>query len=212
MTSPTTSRSMWPSASRFRFATSSTTSGRAKTGSARPGRTRRLAYAFHVATDRYQLIDAVYLGSAKVSRDRSGAMVQPGLDGPAGRAGHVPRLPGGPRCRHQAGARSDERGGRRAGQPDVLLDHARCLGADLSGDHRDGARDVRAGARRRAVDGHPALHRDPAATARRHAPGARRRPGRTRRRTSTRPASGTSRTWRARVQTSRSTTTHPPKR
>ena len=32
-----------------------------------PWKDRRLAYAFHVATDRYQLIDAVYLGSAKVS-------------------------------------------------------------------------------------------------------------------------------------------------
>ena len=36
-------------------------------GLGNPWADRRLAYAFHVATDRYQLIDAVYLGSAKTS-------------------------------------------------------------------------------------------------------------------------------------------------
>ena len=36
-------------------------------GLGNPWADRRLAYAFHVATDRYQLIDAVYLSSAKVS-------------------------------------------------------------------------------------------------------------------------------------------------
>ena len=36
-------------------------------GLGNPWADRRLAYAFHVATDRYLLIDAVYLGSAKIS-------------------------------------------------------------------------------------------------------------------------------------------------
>ena len=36
-------------------------------GEGNPWADRRLAYAFHVATDRYILIDAVYLGSAKIS-------------------------------------------------------------------------------------------------------------------------------------------------
>ena len=36
-------------------------------GLGNPWSDRRLAYAFHVATDRYLLIDAVYLGSAKIS-------------------------------------------------------------------------------------------------------------------------------------------------
>ncbi len=139
-------------------------------GEGNPWTDRRLAYAFHVATDRYLLIDAVYLGSAKISAIAQAPWFNQAWTVPPEELATWPGYrPDRDADLQMANELMDAAGVDRDEQT-LLLDHARCLGTDLPGHHRNRPLDVPTGARRHLVHGHPALHRHPAATARGHAP------------------------------------------